>query len=61
MEIYLTDMYDLSKATISFNVLFEKLSRFNLNIQNMNLIKAYLSNRKEFSVVNNILSALVPI
>lgn len=54
---------DLQKAfdCVSHHVLLEKLKHFNLELVSCQLIKSYLSNRKQYTSVNNVNSDLLDV
>lgn len=57
-QIVASNLIDLSKAfdCISFDILFEKLSFYGIRNKELELIKSYLSGRKQKVIVNNVSS-----
>ena len=51
---------DIKKAfdSVNFEILFKKLEKYGVKNSNLNLLKSYLTNRKQYTVANNKSSTL---
>ena len=62
-DISINVFLDLSKAfdTIDHNILQNKLAYYSLNGSTLQMFKSYLQNRKQYTVIEQINSDILPI